>query len=336
MAETAQPLPGPSCRDRHVGLLAFGIVQIVLGVTSFGLAALTALSMLVFSKVAPAGSPQVTMRQVLPSLGVYVIGGAVLIWLGIGSVRCRRWARPVTLVVNWVWLLMGVMTTVMTIFVMPKTLAILPAQPSAVSDVIMTIILIFMTLFGICLPLAFILFFRSPDVAATCATRDPRPRWTDGIPIPLLGLVLWLASVALMAVLAIPFAILPFGATVLTGPSAVLVDLLLAAVNATLAIGLYRRSRAAWWVALAGVAVAGAWGIWNLTRTNFAELQRQMGLVQSPSAPDLSFIYHSPWMVGVMVISWLGLIAFLLYVRRFLHPLTPAGTTGNPESALSD
>lgn len=335
MAETAQPLPGPSYRDRHVGLLAFGIVQIVLGATAFGLAALTALSMLVFSKVAPAGPPQITMRQVLPSLGIYVIGGAVLIVLGIGSVRCRRWARPITLIVNWVWLLMGTITTFMMIFVIPKTLVMLPAQSSAAADVIMAIMLIFMTLFGICLPLVFILFFRSPDVAATCAARDPRPRWTDGIPIPLLGLVLWLASVALMAVLAIPFAILPFGATVLTGPSAVLVDLLLAAVNAILAVGLYRRSRAAWWVALFGIVLGGAWGIWNLTRTDFAELQRRMGLVQSPSAPDLSSIYHGPWMVGVMVVSWLGLIAFVLYVRRFLRPVTPAGTTDDAGDDLS-
>jgi hypothetical protein len=49
-----------------------------------------------------------------------------LIWLGIGSIKARRWARALLLIFSWSWLVMGVCMTAVMPFFMAKVMANLP------------------------------------------------------------------------------------------------------------------------------------------------------------------------------------------------------------------
>src|SRR5260370_37341773 len=90
------------------------------------------------------------------------------------------------------------------------------------------------------------------DVKRTCELHDPKPRWTDRCPLPVLGLSLWLFFGAL-AMLIVPFAfrlVFPLFGILLVGWLGVIVSIVFAAVWLYAAWALYRLDRRGWWVFL--------------------------------------------------------------------------------------
>ena len=59
----------------------------------------------------------------LPAMFIYGALAVVLVWLGIGSVMARRWARALLAIFSWSWLVMGLIMLVAMVFVMPKILS---------------------------------------------------------------------------------------------------------------------------------------------------------------------------------------------------------------------
>ena len=98
------------------------------------LAAMFVLVMLASQAAAAAKATPtpVGVASILPVIAVYGGLAAVLICLGIGSIQARRWARALLLIFSWSWLLLGIMTTVMIGFIMPKLMGnVVAAQQSA-------------------------------------------------------------------------------------------------------------------------------------------------------------------------------------------------------------
>src|SRR5258708_18750086 len=150
------------------------------------------------SRLSPGGA----MRpgQFVSSIATYALIAAVFIALGIGSVQARRWARALTLVTSWYWLIIGTLGTVALTAILPVAMrgALKQVQqnsanpPSAdittgVMAVIITLMIVFFTVFLVLLPIGFIVFYRRNDVVLTCQHRDPVERWTDRTPLPVLG-----------------------------------------------------------------------------------------------------------------------------------------------------
>ena len=168
------PSSQPAYRDRSGWLVAFGIVLIVVG----GLVALGIPFLLLgalLSRKAGAGMPPGTYVMSVVSYG---LGAAVMITLGVGSIRARRWAHALTLILSWAWLLFGVMSTVLLTAVLPTTFvsafhkasAMNPNatdMPTGVLAVILTFIIVLFSIFLVVLPLAFLLFYRRQDVKET-------------------------------------------------------------------------------------------------------------------------------------------------------------------------
>ena len=78
--------------NRHTGLMIFGVLTIGLGC----MAALGTFFIVIGQLLAasiPNGPPPMPFSAILPGICVYVILAVALIWLGIGSIRARRWAR---------------------------------------------------------------------------------------------------------------------------------------------------------------------------------------------------------------------------------------------------
>jgi len=165
--------PFTDYKDRKIGLLVFGILEILLGLMCVLMVGLMVLGQIMLSRTPGAFNS----RMMLPGMLVYVALGAVFVWLGIGSIRCRRWARALLLILAWGWLCIGVITVPVMGFVMPGILSSSApngqALPPGALVVILVFQLLFMTLFLVVVPGVLVFFYRSRHVKATCETRDP-------------------------------------------------------------------------------------------------------------------------------------------------------------------
>src|SRR5208337_5540265 len=91
-------------------------------------------------------APPVNHAAMLPGMAVYGLLAVALVWLGIGSIKARRWARALLLIFSWSWLIMGVFMTAIMPFIMSKSLANLPpnaktGQPAMPSGAIIAMVI---------------------------------------------------------------------------------------------------------------------------------------------------------------------------------------------------
>jgi hypothetical protein len=68
-----------------------------------------------------------------------------------------------------------------------------PELPDAARTVVMLVPIVMLGMMFLALPLIRGLFYSGKNVRATCEARDPKPRWTDRCPLPVLAVSLWLA-----------------------------------------------------------------------------------------------------------------------------------------------
>src|SRR5438105_3688338 len=233
-------------KDRKTGLVIFGILTLLLG----GLCALF-VPLMFFGQAmaAKAGAPQ-NNQAIIPAIVIYGILAIVLVWLGIGSIMRRRWARALLLIFAWGWLIVGVIAMTVMAFVLPQIMESAgsvssngqPQLPAAAKSLMVVIPMVIMAVIYVILPCAWVLFYRSSHVKATCEAYDPNVRWTDRCPLPVLAVSLWLASCApMMLVMAIIYkGILPVFGTFVVGPMGSALYVLLAILWSYCAWALYK------------------------------------------------------------------------------------------------
>lgn len=300
-------------KSRRGGLIFFGLLELAVGLLCFLFVALTTAGFFLASSKTPA----LPARQMIPSILLYLIGGALLTTLGIGSMNARRWARDLSLVVAWFWLIVGGSTTLTMIFMVPRLMPKMPAGQEGVGTAVMTCMAVFAGLFGVVVPAAMILFYRSPHVRATCQALDPHPRWTERVPLSLLALSLWQLSGAISIASMSGYAVLPVGSRIVTGPLAILVYCAIGALLLYVSWGLYQRSLAAWWTGIAYGVLIAIYCVVVFPRINYDQLVEAMGLPKTPGMPDLAGIYQNPWFLGSIAFFWLIYFAWFFLVRRY-------------------
>jgi hypothetical protein len=239
----------PSAAISRGPLIAVGVVSIAIGVLGVFFSVFVVGMALGMSQHLPH-PPSTSEQMGMLTPFFFCCGGSVsLVWLGIGALLARRWARALMLVFSWLWLLVagiGVLSFVVALVV--------GSRPTGFAEMVPTIFAsLFMAIFFIGMPIGFIVVFTRPSIREAFETLDPTPRWTDRCPLPLLGLAFVLVLVAAA------FVLLAFGGADLgsqTGTGATLGWLLLAVLVLVCAIGSYRRMAIAWWIICALVAVA--------------------------------------------------------------------------------
>jgi hypothetical protein len=140
--------------DRSTGLIVFGILEMLLGYLCALLVPLMVLGQVMSAK-ATGGAPN--YRLAIPGVLMYGTLAVALVWLGIGSVRCRRWARALVLVLSWSWLVVGVIAVGFTVFWFPKMMAGLPSNEVKVVVFLFTIA--FLAVIFIVVPGALVFFY---------------------------------------------------------------------------------------------------------------------------------------------------------------------------------
>lgn len=312
-------LPSPSdYRDRSTGLVLFGIGALILGGLCLMLVGMMILGQL-FGPMRQAQGP----AAILPGLLVYGFLAVSLIWLGIGSILARRWARALLLIASWVALCTGVMGLVTLGLILPGVIHGLqksqPNFPPAAANLVLIIPLLIVFFFLILVPLAGVLFYRSPHVKATCDARDPVERWTDRCPLPVLAVSLWLAiCVPMILVMPISFrGVLPFFGVLLSGWVGSLGYLVLAAVWGWCAMALYRLDVRAWWVAILTILMFSVSNVVTYTRHDIFEVYRLMGYPadQIEMMKSMPFL-NSTTMAWWSILPMLPIVGYLLFIRH--------------------
>ena len=307
-------------KDRQVGLVLFGIVWILLGLLQGGM------SLLMIAGTAAQTPGSQPVRIVIPMALLYVATGAAFVTLGIGSIMARRWARALILVSSWMWLITGVLTVGMMFFIVPTMLSNLPAEQAAAKPFIIGCMSVIFGVFFFLLPGLAILFYRSPNVQATVEARDPVRRWTDGVPLPLLAFVLWmLCGASSILLCAFIYPSFPIGPWLVRGVAMFGLMALLATVMFFIGIGAFKRMPAAWWTAMAMLALGVVWIVVLMPKTDFASWYRESGLATAPHQAEMvEALYHGPFFTAWMAVFWAVYLGFLLYLRRYFRPASAA------------
>ncbi|MDR3614341.1 MAG: hypothetical protein P4L53_12330 [Candidatus Obscuribacterales bacterium] len=295
-------------KDRQTGLIIFGILIIMMGCLS-GLVALLTLALPLLPNL--TGHELPPLRTMLPGIFLYAALAVSFIWLGIGSILCRRWARALLLILSWFWLATGFTTMISMIFMMPVLTAHQPEFekiPPTLRTFITLCSAVFQSIIYVIVPASIAFFYKSPHVKATCEARDPVTRWTDACPLPVLSLSVFTIFSALMMAIMIPSlnGVVPLFGIYITGLPAVVIMLTMTVIYIFASRACYKLQLRGWWAAVI------AYGLSTISCTitfAFSGVFRMYELMGLPASQLVTLKEMNAIQTPIM---WLGLVLFTL------------------------
>ena len=305
--------------------MVFGIFTILLGC----LCGLFVPLMLLGQLAAPKAT-QTSISALLPAMMMYGGLAVALVWLGIGSIKARRWARALLLIFSWSWLVMGLVVLALMAFVMPKIMANMPAsgspnQPALPPEAMAAAMTVMLVVFGvifIILPAAWVFFYKSEHVKNTCEIRDPVTRWTDACPLPVLGFCLWLfLGVPMLLIMPLTgHCVMPFFGMFLTGLPGALLCLAIAVIWGYSGWSLFKLESRGWWLILIALCVSMVSGLLTFARHDAVEMYQLMNYSQAQiEEMQKTGLLQGQSMKWLTVYSMLPFLIYLLCIKKFLR-----------------
>jgi hypothetical protein len=322
MTELEETMQSSDFKDRKAGLIVFGILQIILGGFCALMLPFTVMGMIASAAFRDSSAPPMNIRMMIPGLFLYVLASVWFIWMGIGSIKARRWARALILVSSWLWLISGIGGLIFILLLMPNMYdqmgqnGQMPPMEVAIAKSVMIGV---MTVIYVIIPGVLVLFYGSKNVKATCEFRDSKVRWTDKCPLPVLAASLlfgvWAVSMLFCGGCGWPMPFFGFIASGIKGTAVVLVVMLL---YGYIAIGLYKLSIKAWWCAVLFTILMALSTVITFSRVNLMDLYQKMNFsqqmfdfIKQNCMPNTStmVLSSSLWFIGVLV--------YLLYTKKY-------------------
>jgi MFS family permease len=313
MSENSDSTQPAGYRDRRTGLMLFGILEILLGSLCAAIVAALFLARL----LSPGAASELDQQTFVMAASVYLGMAVILVWLGIGSVLCRRWARSLLLILGWSWLLLGVMTLALLSWMA----ASLPTE-GTLGGLFLVLAIAILGVFLVVLPGALVVFYQNRHVRATCEARDPRQRWTDRCPLPVLTNSVWLA-VGGFWFLVLPLtrhSIIPVFGFLATGTIANLCCLAGGAIALYLAYATYRRRMSAWWGMLVAFSLATLSAALTFARVDLLEFYRRAGYAEEQLARVATIpFFTSRIMAWINAAFFVLFLVYLLWIRKYFR-----------------
>lgn len=316
-------------RDRSTALVAVGILEILAGAVFALFALLSEVAGAVMAAQMPsaqAASP----RALGLAVAAYLLLAVGFIWLGIGSIRARRWARALWVSAAAIGLIMGVIAVPSAWYATGAGVAAAAqaGDVAAAAGLIRVITVGFLLVGFLVIPGGMLWFYSSSDVRRTCEARDPKERWTDRCPLPVLGLALYAAYLGLAQCGTAAFrGIFPLFGQFVTGAPGVSANIVLALLWLLLARGLYRSNPTVWWLTLGLAlleAISNGLTMWH---ADLPALMAQMGLNNPAVASQFG---------RMPLLRWSGpanmapVVIWLFMVRRHFVAAPPAPMAAQP------
>lgn len=253
MPQTTSPYAG-----RKTALMVFGVLMLIAG-AFFALSTVAALlGMLVMQTQAGAirYSPAMFVSTLVTN-GMLTVG---LIAAGIGSVRAKRWVRPVVVplgVLGALSMAIGAIVVLASIlsgsFSPPGNLAAGPVDPVFIYGVMTIVMLGFAIIPGV-----YAWFYASERTRDALDYYDPRLGWTDVVPLPVFAVSLCYAIGAIIVLPGVAMPAFPTFGVVLHGVPAMIGVLVTAGLMAFIAVQTYLLRPVGWTAAVALVVIGMA------------------------------------------------------------------------------
>jgi hypothetical protein len=221
---------------------------------------------------------------------------------------------------SWLWLITGICTVLLVWSAFPSLwheLAAAAGIDDRTARMVAIGINLVLGVVWVLLPGAFVIFFRSPDVVATCRERDPDPGWVGRSPQRLLALaaayVLCALSLAAMPSYGFVF---PLFGLVLSGAAGALCWAAVFALCLALAWGTLRGELWAWRTAMTGCVLAALSWVTTSALVEPPEILDAMSLPPEQRVimeliwPAEAWIHVAGWLV-----IWGSLAVYLFTVR---------------------
>ena len=321
------PPPPARFKDRSVGLIVFGIFTVLLGCL---------LGLMLLVTLAAGKTAQATAATPPPAATYLFIGviygplAVALIWLGIGSILARRWARALLLIFSWSWLIAGLALFATALFFLPKIFANLaaaapPGQPSLPAGTMQAMLIVLFAVYGIIfllLPGVWTFFYSGKNVKATCEAKQAYPSWTDATPLPVLAasLLQTFGAVMLLVIPLVNHAVFPFFGVILSGLTGTVFCLLIAGLLGSAAWMLYRLDVRGWWIMIISLCILTASSLVTYARLDVMQMYRLMGYTQAQIDP----IQKTGLLTGnnffwFTLISMVPYVGYILWIKRFFR-----------------
>lgn len=326
----------PQFKNRRGGLVFFGLLM-VLGGLLYLLSTLVSIVAYIFLARAEMGPAVGTAPRYIQYGLPFNLGWAtLLISLGVGSILARRWARALTLILSWCALAMGVLASGFLLVAFPKMsqeFAAIPDADPTITRIATTIVWSFVLFMFTVVPGAFILFYRSKHVKATCERIDIRERWTDRCPLPVLGMVIILYLYAVISLSSLAYGnLFPFFGVLVRGIPSVLMIVAVAFIYIWLAQSSYKQELTAWRNTVLFAIFMGVSAIVTFARIDVVEVIGHIGLSEEDvAAMNATGILEKSVQLPLIAVGNALWIGYLVFVRRYF----PAKDT-NPSAPASD
>ena len=147
-----------------------------MGVASLLISVLMLL-VLIFSFMAASDAPvsKQLFWMLIPFLE-FLLFGLWFLTMGFGTIYMRRWARALSLVVCWMWLVFGGFGLIVSCFSLPGMYSQMPMGPDIPAyfpKIMMVFILISTGVFMVAIPGILVLLYSGRHVKATCEQYNP-------------------------------------------------------------------------------------------------------------------------------------------------------------------
>jgi hypothetical protein len=313
-------------KDRTARLTLFGALAILAGAGGIVLGLLHLVLLLGARHVPGLETMPVDARSYVMGAALYVLLGAAFVWVGAGSVKKRRWARPLMLTLAWTWLLGGVSVLLLLPGLLDLALGMnsvgsAPPDPT-VAGLVQAAMMLGTSLLGVALPALFLWAYYDDNVPLTCDSHDPKPDWTRNCPPPVLGLSVGLGACGVIGLLMVLRPVVPLFGRLVTGWPAALSLVAVAGACLWMARETYALRVRGWWTTTTFVVLAGLSTWLTLARVPASELFLAMGYPED-SVPEgeASFGRMASWLTVVVT---LATVVYMAGIRK--HFLKSAGS----------
>jgi len=296
-------------RDRSPILVAIGALLLLIGIAAALLGPVEMYCFYLFSEggrfhYEGFGFGSFMFGNIASQIVGYYLIAIVLIPLGYGHLKVRRWARTLALTLVGFWLVVGVPLTVVSSFV--------AVASKDLSLAVVLIMLVALALSYLVVPGLLIRFYGSRNVRLTFEARDPQTYGVERFPIPVLVLCsLYLFYVVVLHILILFNGIFPlFGVLLVDFQGILLLDILIACL-ACLIWGTFRLRTWAWWSSLIYFGLLTSSSILTLCRSSLSDILSKMKFApaEMEALQGLPFQgWHLAAFIGIPLLLALGLI----------------------------
>lgn len=310
-------------KDRKTSLVVLGVIQIIIGSFCALMVPLMIMGMIALNMAGKDGVEGPKPGAMIIGFVFYALLAVWFIWMGIGSIKARRWARAIILITSWMWLICGLLGFIFILMVVPSIYDQMGQDerlPEGVAVVMQIVMLVFMSVIYIIIPGLFVLCYKGKNVKATCEYRDPKVRWTDKCPLPVLGVSLvcavWAVSIPLTVVN--NRGTVPFFGVLLGGVTGAIVILALSLLLAYSAWSMYKLDINGWWC---GLLVNVGWSLSSIITLSCVSMEsyfEKTGVSeqQMESMKNIGIIWKNVMAPGM--VFWLVVVlAYFIYIRKY-------------------